>query len=117
MLYLLQNIALLDIAVEVGKATAERLNTVHGNKAVFIKCDVSKEVDITSAFDSVLAQFKQIDVIINNAGIMVDAADTWRTASDVNWVGTNQGLESVITTVPEWSANGPSVTSQLLICS
>ena len=84
---LLQKVALLDIAVEVGKATAERLNKLHGNKVVFIKCDVSKEEDITSAFDSVLAQFKQIDVIVNNAGVMVDTPEVWRTASNVNWVG------------------------------
>ncbi|KAJ8718413.1 hypothetical protein PYW08_002650 [Mythimna loreyi] len=82
-----KNVAVLDIAEELGKATAERLNKAHGDKAMFIKCDVSKEEDITSAFDSVLAQFKQIDVIINNAGVMVDAPDMWRTASDVNWQG------------------------------
>ncbi|KAJ8718415.1 hypothetical protein PYW08_002652 [Mythimna loreyi] len=82
-----KNVAILDIAEELGKATAERLNKAHGDKAVFIKCDVSKEEDITSAFDSVLAQFKQIDVIINNAGIMIDSPSMWRTASDINWQG------------------------------
>ncbi|KAJ8718414.1 hypothetical protein PYW08_002651 [Mythimna loreyi] len=82
-----KNVAILDIAEQLGKATAERLNKAHGDKALFIKCDVSKEEDITSAFDSVLAQFKQIDVIINNAGVMVDAPDTWRIASDINWQG------------------------------
>ncbi|KAJ8718408.1 hypothetical protein PYW08_002645 [Mythimna loreyi] len=80
-------VVILDIAEDLGKATAERLNKAHGDKAVFIKCDVSKEEEITSAFDSVLAQFKQIDVIINNAGVMMDAPDTWRTASNVNWQG------------------------------
>ncbi|KAJ8714493.1 hypothetical protein PYW07_002718 [Mythimna separata] len=82
-----KNVAILDIAEELGAATAERLNTAHGNKAVFIKCDVSKEEDITRAFDAVLAHFKQIDVVINNAGAMADAPNTWRTASDVNWQG------------------------------
>ncbi|KAJ8718410.1 hypothetical protein PYW08_002647 [Mythimna loreyi] len=82
-----KNVAILDIAEELGKATAERLNKAHGDKALFIKCDVSKEEDITSAFDSVLAQFKQIDVIINNAGVMMDAPDMWRTATDVNYQG------------------------------
>ncbi|KAJ8714491.1 hypothetical protein PYW07_002716 [Mythimna separata] len=82
-----KNVVILDIAEELGKATVERLNKAHGNKAVFIKCDVSKEEDITRAFDAVLAHFKQIDVIINNAGNMADAPDTWRTATDVNWQG------------------------------
>ncbi|KAJ8714494.1 hypothetical protein PYW07_002719 [Mythimna separata] len=82
-----KNVAILDIAEELGAATAERLNAAHGNKAVFIKCDVSKEEDIARAFDAVLAHFKQIDVIINNAGVMVDAPDMWRTATDVNYQG------------------------------
>ncbi|XP_022824854.1 alcohol dehydrogenase-like [Spodoptera litura] len=82
-----KSVALLDIAVETGKATTERLNNTFGNKVIFLKCDVSKEEDIVSAWDAVLAQFKQIDVIINNAGIMVDTPNMWRTASDVNWQG------------------------------
>ncbi|CAH0587979.1 unnamed protein product [Chrysodeixis includens] len=81
-----KNVAILDIAEDVGKATTERLNKTYGNKVVFIKCDVSKEDDVTKAFDAVVAQLKQIDVFINNAGVMVDA-QTWRLASDVNWQG------------------------------
>ncbi|KAF9812644.1 hypothetical protein SFRURICE_018074 [Spodoptera frugiperda] len=81
------NVAILDIAENLGKAKAESLNKTYGNKVIFVKCDVSKEEDIVSAWDSVLAQFKQIDVIVNNAGIMVDAPNVWRTASDVNWQG------------------------------
>uniref|UniRef100_A0A2H1VH14 SFRICE_007947 n=1 Tax=Spodoptera frugiperda TaxID=7108 RepID=A0A2H1VH14_SPOFR len=82
-----KNVAILDIAENLGKAKAESLNKTYGNKVIFVKCDVSKEEDIVSAWDSVLAQFKQIDVIVNNAGIMVDAPNVWRTASDVNWQG------------------------------
>ncbi|CAH0687861.1 unnamed protein product [Spodoptera exigua] len=81
------NVAILDIAEDLGKAKAESLNKAYGNKVIFVKCDVSKEEDIESAWDAVLAQFKQVDVIINNAGIMVDAPNMWRTASDVNWQG------------------------------
>ncbi|XP_047029535.1 15-hydroxyprostaglandin dehydrogenase [NAD(+)]-like [Helicoverpa zea] len=81
-----KRVAILDIAVEVG-ATAERLNKSHPDKAVFISCDVSKEEDIAAAFAAALAQLKQIDIIINNAGIMVDAPNMWRTACDVNWQG------------------------------
>ncbi|CAH0687860.1 unnamed protein product [Spodoptera exigua] len=82
-----KNVAILDIAEDLGKAKAESLNKAYGNKVIFVKCDVSKEEDIVSAWDAVLAQFKQVDVIINNAGIMVDAPNMWRTASDVNWQG------------------------------
>ncbi|XP_026741366.1 peroxisomal hydratase-dehydrogenase-epimerase-like [Trichoplusia ni] len=81
-----KSVAILDIAEDVGKATTERLNKTYGSKVVFIKCDVSKEDDITKAFDAVVAQFKQVDVLINNAGVMIDA-QAWRLASDVNWQG------------------------------
>ncbi|CAH0587978.1 unnamed protein product [Chrysodeixis includens] len=81
-----ENVVILDIAEDVGKATTERLNKTYGNRAVFIKCDVSKEDDIAKAFDAVVAQFKQIDAIVNNAGVMVDSA-AWRLACDVNWQG------------------------------
>lgn len=52
----------------------------------FIKCDVSKEEEINNCFQEALNRIKRIDVIINNAGIMDDSIDAWRTASDVNWV-------------------------------
>ncbi|KAJ0172862.1 hypothetical protein K1T71_011038 [Dendrolimus kikuchii] len=82
-----KNVAVLDIAVEAGKALVDRLNTRNAGKAIFIKCDVSKEEEIAKAFNEVLATFKQIDVVINNAGIMVDAPDVWRKSCDVNWQG------------------------------
>ncbi|XP_075979756.1 15-hydroxyprostaglandin dehydrogenase [NAD(+)]-like [Anticarsia gemmatalis] len=82
-----KNVAILDIAEELGKAAAERLNKQYNDKVVFIKCDMSKEEDISNAFDTVLQKFKKIDVIINNAGIMSDAPNLWRTACEVNWQG------------------------------
>ncbi|KAJ0172891.1 hypothetical protein K1T71_011067 [Dendrolimus kikuchii] len=82
-----KNIAVLDVAEEAGEALAGRMNESNPGKVIFIKCDVSKEDEITKAFNKVVAAFKQIDVLINNAGIMVDAPDFWRTACDVNWQG------------------------------
>nr|XP_034834948.1 15-hydroxyprostaglandin dehydrogenase [NAD(+)]-like [Maniola hyperantus] len=81
-----ENIAILDVS-EVGKLYADKLNETYKNKVIFVKCDVSKEEEIQNSFQEVLAAFKRIDVIINNAGIMNDSIDAWRTASDVNWQG------------------------------
>ncbi|CAH0587980.1 unnamed protein product [Chrysodeixis includens] len=92
-----KNIVILDINEELGNATTEKLNNQYGQKVSFIKCDCSKEDDITKAFKAVVAQVKQIDVIVNNAGIMNDNPKIWRLASDVNWQGvvsfTMKGLE------------------------
>ncbi|CAH2236021.1 15-hydroxyprostaglandin dehydrogenase [NAD(+)]-like [Pararge aegeria] len=82
-----EKIAILDVAEKVGKDFAEKLNETYKNKVLFIRCDVSKEEDIKNSFQEVLTAFERIDVIINNAGIMNDSIDAWRTASDVNWQG------------------------------
>ncbi|XP_050665830.1 15-hydroxyprostaglandin dehydrogenase [NAD(+)]-like isoform X2 [Leptidea sinapis] len=92
-----KNVAVLDIAEAVGKTFVASLNEKYPVKAMFIKCDVSKEDEIKTAFQQVLDANKRIDVIINNAGIFNDSPHLWRTASDVNWQGvvsfTLKGME------------------------
>ncbi|XP_013140831.1 PREDICTED: 15-hydroxyprostaglandin dehydrogenase [NAD(+)]-like [Papilio polytes] len=82
-----QNIAVLDIDEKTGQNFVAKLNETYNNKAIFIRCDVSKEADIDNSFKTVLNQFQRIDVLINNAGIMSDTDSLWRLASDVNWQG------------------------------
>jgi short-subunit dehydrogenase len=40
----------------------------HGVKAMVVSCDVSQESDCFSAMEKVIAQWKKIDVLVNNAG-------------------------------------------------
>ncbi|XP_050665823.1 15-hydroxyprostaglandin dehydrogenase [NAD(+)]-like isoform X2 [Leptidea sinapis] len=82
-----KNIAVLDIAEDVGKTLVASLNEKYPGKAAFFKCDVSKEENIKTAFQQVLDAYKKIDVIINNAGIMNDSPNVWRISCDVNWQG------------------------------
>ncbi|XP_045537253.1 15-hydroxyprostaglandin dehydrogenase [NAD(+)] [Papilio machaon] len=82
-----KNIAVLDIDVKTGENFVSKLNETYNNKAIFIKCDVSKEEDIKNSFNNVLNKFKRIDLLINNAGIMSDTDSMWRLACDVNWEG------------------------------
>ncbi|XP_050665832.1 15-hydroxyprostaglandin dehydrogenase [NAD(+)]-like isoform X4 [Leptidea sinapis] len=92
-----KNVAILDIAEAVGKTFVASLNEKYPGKAMFIKCDVSKEDEIKTAFQQVLDANKRIDVIINNAGVGNDSLHQWRTASEVNWQGvvsfTLKGME------------------------
>lgn len=85
-IYLPQNIAILDIDEEKGTEFVQTLNETYNDKAIFIKCDVSKEEDIKDSFNKVVDAFERIDVIINNAGVMNDAPNVWRVASEINWV-------------------------------
>ncbi|KPJ02363.1 15-hydroxyprostaglandin dehydrogenase [NAD+] [Papilio xuthus] len=80
-------VAILDVQVNVGEELAKQLNKTYPNKVIFIKCDVGDEKEVSEAFDKVLGHFKQLDVVMNNAGIMVDSPTGWRKACDVNWQG------------------------------
>ncbi|CAH2043370.1 unnamed protein product, partial [Iphiclides podalirius] len=82
-----QGVAILDVQVDNGQKLAERLSESSSCKVIFVKCDVANEKDADEAFKLVIEQFKQLDVVINNAGIMVDNPATWRKACDVNWQG------------------------------
>ncbi|CAH2043372.1 unnamed protein product, partial [Iphiclides podalirius] len=82
-----KGVAILDVQVENGKKLAERLSKTYTSNVIFVECDVANEKEADEAFKIVLQQFKRLDVIINNAGIMVDNAASWRKASDVNWQG------------------------------
>jgi len=59
------NVVISDIDEKVGKEKAKAL----GEKCVFIKADVSQEVDIKNLVAKTIENFKSLDVFINNAGI------------------------------------------------
>lgn len=84
-----KTVILLDINEKQGVDAVKKLTTKYGNgKAVFIKCDVTKDLDAVSK--KILDSFKQVDVLINNAGILNDKAI--RKTIDIN-----------VTAVIEWS--------------
>ena len=71
-------------------AEAERL----GAEAVALRGDVAREDDVTALVAATLARFGRLDVLVNNAGIMVRApmlavpAEECRRMFDVNVTGT-----------------------------
>ncbi|CAG9564968.1 unnamed protein product [Danaus chrysippus] len=82
-----KKVAIVDIDQKAGEQLSEKLNRIYTDKVVFIKCDVSKENEVQTAFEQSLKSLGLIDVIINNAGVMDDSPNKWRTATDVNWQG------------------------------
>lgn len=44
----------------------------YGVKSLVIKCDISNELEVKNMIDSVISEFGQIDILINNAGIAMD---------------------------------------------
>lgn len=57
---------------EKGKETQEKLAS-QGIKAVFYPLDLESEASIRSFTDHVLTEFDFIDVLINNAGVLIDS--------------------------------------------
>jgi 3-oxoacyl-[acyl-carrier protein] reductase len=61
-------VAICDVNPEAGKTTAESL----GPEAMFRQVDVSDNKSVNDWVESVVSQYGQIDVLVNNAGITRD---------------------------------------------
>ena len=83
----------------------------NGGDAIAVKADVSKAAEVTSLFDAAIAHYGRIDVLVNNAGIMItkllkDTTDEDFTRQfDVNVRGTFNTLREAATKL----ANGGSI--------
>lgn len=86
-----------DIAADKGQQLADEL----GERAVFVKQDITQEKDWTDATQIAMDLFGRIDVLVNNAGILTqgsiqsETADTLRNVLDVNVVGAWQGIRTI----------------------
>ncbi len=61
-------VVLADVKEENGKQIADKINK-DGNKALFVKVDVSQKEDIDKMVGKTISEFKKIDILFNNAGI------------------------------------------------
>lgn len=89
-------VVLGDIQSEPGQALAASL----GEPARFLSCDVTRESDVAALTDLAVSEFGQLDVMLNNAGIVgavgpVDAmpAEEWRATVDVLLNGVFYGMK------------------------
>ena len=89
-------VAIGDIQGDAGRALADSL----GDAAVFVRCDVTSEDDVAGLVDAAVAEFGQLDVMYNNAGIVgavgpIDTtpADEWQATMDVLLHGVFYGVK------------------------
>jgi len=81
-------IIILDVAGPSPESKAKLNSSVH-----FIDCDVSKSSEVKKAFEQIENKWKQVDVLVNNAGIQTygtattTTEETWDTTIDVNLKG------------------------------
>jgi 3alpha(or 20beta)-hydroxysteroid dehydrogenase len=99
-----------DVLVAEGKALADEL----GEAARFVELDVTDEASWQAAVAAATAEFGQLDVLINNAGIWKVAplammpADDYMEVVRVNQLGVFLGMKSA---VPALSAQGGSIVN------
>lgn len=61
-------VVIADVDEKQGRATAVELD----GSSKFIPCDICKERDVKKLFNEVMKKFKQVDVVVNNAGFIRD---------------------------------------------
>lgn len=64
------NVVVADLQEEAGSALVAELGERFGDVARFARCDVTSEDDVAAAVDLAVAEFGQLDVMFNNAGVV-----------------------------------------------
>ena len=86
-------VAILDINTENGQAAEAAFNAEFGDRALFVRCDVTQRDEIRRAIRAVLQKAARIDILVNNAGIgrrapFLDLTDeAWQAVLAVNLTG------------------------------
>ncbi|ESO88274.1 hypothetical protein LOTGIDRAFT_126231 [Lottia gigantea] len=89
-------VCIADINTEKGEQTVKRFQEKYGQeKAIFLKVDVTKADEFESVFKDAVSRFGQIDIMMNNAGIMDESR--WELMISLNVMtlvrGTNLAIE------------------------
>ncbi len=95
------DVVVSDINLEKAEETAKEIQTI-GRKAMAIKVDVANLDQVEKMVETILQQFGQIDILINNAGITRDklilrmTEEDWDAVLNVNLKGTFNCTKAVV---------------------
>jgi meso-butanediol dehydrogenase / (S,S)-butanediol dehydrogenase / diacetyl reductase len=90
------NVVFSDINEEVGNSVVSEL----GEKATFIKCDVSSSEEVYKLVEETVKKYGKLDVMVNNAGIgglggILECTDAdWKKVIDINLSGVFYGTSA-----------------------
>lgn len=77
---------------EKAEKLKEELEATYNIKVLPIKADISNETEINNMVDVAIKEFGKIDVLVNNAGIVIDkefenrTVEEWRQTLDINLI-------------------------------
>ncbi|XP_001950981.1 15-hydroxyprostaglandin dehydrogenase [NAD(+)] isoform X1 [Acyrthosiphon pisum] len=104
-------VSLLDINEEIGNNAISELEIKYessSSRLLFIKCDVTNEIEFEDSFKKTIEKFGKINIVVNNAGIMSKYLTSWELAIDLNYKavvrGTILGLKYIENQVDKNSA-------------
>lgn len=101
-------VAILDL----DEAAAQQIVADFPEKAMFIRCDVSKEAEVKAAMEQVIATWGEIDVLVSNAGIQRYSTVTETTEEEWDLV-MNVNLKSAFLcakhTIPSMQRKGAGI--------
>ncbi|MQF69132.1 glucose 1-dehydrogenase [SAR202 cluster bacterium AD-804-J14_MRT_500m] len=107
-------VVVADILESEGQKVVDDIND-GGGEAIFIKLDISMEENWTRAINTTIAKFKKIDILINNAAIVILAMleDTtlqmWDKQMSINARGAFLGTKAVVPAMRQ--AGGGSIVN------
>lgn len=90
-----------DIQEDLGNSVVDTVNK-SGGEAVFVRLDVSKEVDWVNAVNTAVSRFGKLTTLINNAGIYwphgieAETMEGWNKMISVNQTGVWLGMKTAI---------------------
>lgn len=83
----------------------ERLEALNLPNTICAKVDVTQQGQFQQAIDNAVAQYGDVDLLVNNAGVMLlgqvdtQQASEWKTMFDVNVVGLLNGMQAVLSSM------------------
>jgi len=78
------SVVVTDINEKAGAETAQTIRDNGGN-AIFVKADVTRENEVQSLVETTIETFGRIDVLYNNAGVMLPEDQSVVTNSEAIW--------------------------------
>lgn len=96
-------VAIFDVDKQMGPKAVEEIER-DGGKAVFIPCDLTDENQVSAAYAQVVNQFKKVDVLLANAGIIDEpmmindmSLAQWKRVMDINLDGMFLAAKGAVT--------------------